>query len=213
MTIRVVSEPRCEPITLAEARRWLGMTDDNDTDQDAEIQVLIAALRRYAERFTGRRFVDVDLELVLDAWPGTRAIELPVGPLVAVDYVRYIDTDGALQTFYDVAGSPTVGADLLDIDDDSVPGRIQPAYGEQWPSIRGGDFGSVRIGFTAGYGTGGSPEDLSVVPAELKVWLRVRLATLFEHREAVITGTIVSEIPRSHNDALLDPLMLGRRIG
>jgi uncharacterized phiE125 gp8 family phage protein len=211
--IRVRNEPRVEPVTLAEARRWLGMTDDNDTDQDAEIQLLVKAFRRYAEKRTGRRFVDQDLELVLDCWPRTRAIELPVAPIVAIDYVRYINTSGALTSFYEGAGSPNVGQSLVDIDVQSQPGRIQPAFGESWPSIRGGDFNSIRIGFTAGYGTGGSPEDLSVIPEELKVWLRVRLATLFENREAIIIGTIVNDVPRSLHDALLDPLMLGRRIG
>jgi hypothetical protein len=62
-------------------------------------------------------------------------------------------------------------------------------------------------------GPAGSPQDLSVIPAELKLWLRVRLATLYENREALIVGTVVNEIPRDFNDALLDPLVLGRRIG
>lgn len=210
--IRILTEPRCEPITLAEARRWLGLTDDNDTDQDPDLLVIIAAMRRFAEKRTGRRFVDTDLELVLDRWPGSRAIEFPVAPILDVDYVRYLDTSGVLQTFYD-AGSPSVGAAMVDIDTQSQPGRIQPAWGQYWPSLRGGDFNAVRIGFSAGYGTGGSPEDLSVIPAELKLWVRARLATVWEHRETLIVGSVVNELPRSTYDALLDPLMLGRRIG
>jgi uncharacterized phiE125 gp8 family phage protein len=209
-TVLVLTEPTSEPITLAEARRWLNMTDDDDTEQDPEIELLIRAMRRYAEAYTGRRFCDTELELCLDYFP--RVIEFPVAPLIGVDYVRYIDTNGELQSFYD-AGSPTIGASLVDIDLRSRPGRIQPAYGEQWPTIRGGDFNPVRIGFTAGYGTGGSPEDLSVIPAELKVWMRQRLATLFENREAIIVGVSVNEIPRAMHDALLDSLVLGRRIG
>lgn len=208
--IHVIAEPRSEPVRLAEARSWLGMTDDNDTEQDAEIQLILKALRRYAEKFTGRRFCDVELELDLDCWPGY-VIELPVAPVVSLDYVRYIDTNGDEQTLYDITGSPQVGEADLRID---LRGRrIQPAYGDSWPLIRGGEFNAVQIGFTAGYGTGGSPEDLSVIPEELKLWLRIRMATLFEHREALIVGGQVAEIPRNHNDALLDPLMLGRRIG
>lgn len=208
--IRVRSEPRSEPVSLAELRAWLGMTDDNDTEQDGEMLVLLAAFRRYAEKYTGRRFVDTDLELLLDCWPG-HVLELPVAPIVAVDYIRYLDVNGALQTLYDVTGSPSVGEDLVQIDLEGR--RIQPAYGTAWPYLRGYDFSSVRVGFTAGYGTGGSPEDLSVIPAELKVWLRLRLATLFENRETIIVGTIVNNVPRDLNDALLDPLTLGRRIG
>lgn len=207
--IRVRSEPRSEPIRLAEARSWLGMTDGNDTAQDAEIWAILIALRRYAEKYTGRRFCDVDLELLLDCWPGY-VIELPVAPIVAVDYIKYLDTNGDLQTLYDVSGSPQVGVN--DVRIDLYNGRIQPAYAKAWPSLRGGDFNAVQIGFAAGYGTGGSPENLTVIPGELKLWLRIRMATLFEHREAIIAGAQVAEIPRSHNDALLDPLMLGRRI-
>lgn len=208
--IRVRTEPRVEPITLAEARSWLQMTDDNDTDQDAEIQLLIKAMRRHAEKMTGRRFVDVALELCLDRWP-CRVIELPVAPVVSIDYVRYLDLSGNLQTHYDGTGSPTIGADLVQID--TLGRRIQPSWGNVWPYLRGGDFNAVQIGFTAGYGTGGSPEDLSVIPDEIKVWTRARIATCFEMRETIIVGNLVNELPRSTYDALLDGLMLGGRIG
>lgn len=201
--IHVLEEPTLEPVTLAEGRRWLNMTDDDDTDQDPEILLVLKAMRRYAEKYTGRRFCDTELELLLDCWPGRR-FEIPVAPLLAVNYVKYLDTGGTLQT---------LDASKYEVDIKSVPGRIQPAYMETWPSLRGGDLNAVQIGFAAGYGTGGSPDDLSVIPEELKVWLRIRLATLFENREAIIVGTIVTDIPRSHNDALLDPLMLGRRFG
>lgn len=207
----VRSEPRAEPVTLAEARRWLGMTDDNDTDQDPEINLLVKAMRRFAERYTGRRFVDQDLELCLDCWPGSE-IELPTAPIVEISYVKYLDTNAELQTLYDVTVSPQIGEADVRIDT-KTRRRMQPAYGQAWPVLRGGDYNAVQIGFTAGYGTGGSPEDLSVVPEELKVWIRARIATLFEHREQIIVGNIVSELPRSLYDAMLDPLMLGRRIG
>jgi uncharacterized phiE125 gp8 family phage protein len=207
----VLNEPRSEPVYLSEARRWLGMTDANDTDQDPEIQILVKAMREFAEKYTGRRFVDTDLELNLDCWP-SRVIELPVAPVVDIDYIRYIDTSGALQTLY-LGGSPEVGADLVSIDLKSQPARISPAWALPWPSIRGGDFNSVRIGFTAGYGTGGSPENLAPIPAVLKLWMRARIATCFENREQIIVGNLVAEIPRSIYDAMLDPLVLGRRIG
>jgi uncharacterized phiE125 gp8 family phage protein len=211
MRLRVLTEPTSEPVTLAEARLWLGMTDDNDTEQDPEISLCLAAMRRYAEKKTGRRFCDVELELQLDCFP--RVIELPVAPLVSLDYLRYINLSGELTTLYDASGSPTVGAaGVLDLDSVSEPARIQPFYGTSWPSIRA-DFNPVRVGFTAGYGTGGSPENLAAVPAELKLWLRARLATVFENREQIVVGTSVAELPRSIYDALLDPLMLGRRIG
>lgn len=207
--IRVLSEPRSEPVLLSEARRWLGMTDDNDDDQDEEIQLLVAAMTKYAEEtITFRRFVDRELELNLDGW--SYEIELPTGPVVSVDYIDYLDTDGVLQRLYDGTGSPTIGAELVSID--TLGRRVKPAYGETWPTLRGGDYNAVRIGFTAGYGTDGSPPDLSVIPPQLKLWIRRRIATLYEHREEIIVGNIVAELPRDYRDAILDPLVLGRRI-
>lgn len=213
MRIVVLSAPLAEPVTLAEARSWLNMTDDNDTDQDAEILLLVAAMRKYAENYTGRAFVDRELELVLDCWPACRVIELPIAPLLAVNYIRYKDTDGVLQSLYDVEGSPTIGAaGVVEISTKSAPGRLQPAYGTQWPIIRAGDFDPIQIGFAAGYATGGSPADLSVIPPELKLWTKQRLATLYENRETIIIGTIVTPLPRALADAILDPLVLARRV-
>ena len=211
--IVVISEPRCEPIYLADARRWLGLTDDNDTDQDPEIWAILRALREYAEKRTGRRFVDQELELNLDCWPDW-IVELPVAPIVSIDYVRYLDTNGELQTFYDGTVSPTIGADQVWLDIKSQPGRLQPAYGGRWPILRGGDFNAVQIGFTAGYGTGGSPEDLSVIPKQLQLWLRYRLAGHFEQREPIVIGDRgqVNQVPESNLDALLSGLTLGRRV-
>jgi head-tail adaptor len=152
-------------------------------------------MREFAEKYTGRRFVDTDLELNLDCWPGHDRAPGRAGRRYRLRQIsRY---DGALQTLYDWSGSPQVGEDLVSIDLKSQPARIQPAWAASLADdLRGGDFNAVRIGFTAGYGTGGSPEDLAVIPAELKLWIRARLATLFENREAIIVGNIVAEIPR-----------------
>jgi hypothetical protein len=210
--VKVITEARSLPIYLSEARRWVGMTDDNDTDQDPELVLLVQALTKYAESRTGRRFVDQELEVLSDCWPA-RVMELPIAPVVSIDYLQYLDIDGALQTLYDATVSPTVGAADVRLDTDSTPPRIQPSWGGVWPNLRGDDFNAVRIGVTAGYGTGGSPENLAVIPPELKVWLKRRLATMFEHREEIIVGNLVSAVPPDLKaDRLLDPLMLGRRI-
>jgi uncharacterized phiE125 gp8 family phage protein len=148
----VVTPPRSEPVTLSELRRWLAMTDDNDTAQDPEIWAIAKAMRAYAEKYTGRRFVDTALELNLDYWE-SRVIQLPVAPVVSIDYVKYIDSSGTLQTLYDDTTSPTVGASAIAIDLKSQPARISPPWAGFWPTIRGGDFNAVQIGFTAGYGT------------------------------------------------------------
>jgi hypothetical protein len=86
---------------------------------------------------------------------------------------------------------------LYAVDDQSEPGLIAPAYGETWPATRN-EMNAVRVRFVAGYG---SKAD---VPEILKTWAKVRINTLYEHREAIITGTIVASIPRDFVDGLLD---------
>ena len=53
----------------------------------------------------------------------------------------------------------------------------------------------VTITYKAGYST---------VPSVIKAWMMNRVSTLFEHREAIITGTIVQELPKSVIDSILD---------
>jgi hypothetical protein len=164
---------------------------------------------RYAEKYTGRRFVDVALELNLDCWPG-RVIELPVAPIVSIDYVKYIDVAGTLQTLYDDTSSPTVGADRSR--SISSPAGAHPAALGASGRTCAAATSTPSDRLYRGLRDRRLAEDLSVIPAELKLWLRVRLATLYENREALIVGTVVNEIPRDFNDALLDPLMLkGKR--
>ena len=52
-----------------------------------------------------------------------------------------------------------------------------------------------------------SPAD---IPAGIKQWMLVYLGTLYEHREGVVAGTIVTPIPRGFVDGLLDPWRMYR---
>jgi hypothetical protein len=62
----------------------------------------------------------------------------------------------------------------------------------------------------AGYTPEGSPTDdagrRAAVPAVLKQWMKIRVAQWYEHREAIIVGTIVADLKRDFIDGLLDPL-------
>lgn len=195
MTTRVVTPPQYEPVTLAEAKEWCRYEGGND--QDLTFVRLIRAMRSYAENLTGRSFVPRTLELRLDCFPG-HVINLPYPPLLSVNHVSYLDTNGELQT---LAGSPS----QFQVDVHSEPGRIWPLYGESWPDIRY-DLNAVRIEYIAGYAGRG------LIPDELKIWMEARISTLFEQREQLITGTIVNDLPRAHADGILDVLVTADRI-
>lgn len=194
---RVITGPQYEPVTLAEARLWCRV-DDDDTSQDAVLMLLIGAMREYAENLTGRSFVQRTLETRMDYWPCDDVIELPFPPLVSVSYVEYLDGDGATQQ---LSGSPSA----FQVDTHRVPGRVWPLYGASWPTALS-DLDAVRIRYVAGYQT------FSALPRNLKLWMNARLATLYENREQIVIGTIVNELPRSFVDCLLDSLVVATRI-
>jgi len=198
MTIRVVTAPPAEPLTLTEAKAHLRV--DATTD-DTLITALIVVARQYAELLTGRAFVQRTLELLLPAFPlGREEIELPMPPLQSVTSITYIDGDGTTQT---------VAAADYQVDIYRAPGLVKPAYGDFWPTLTRGDFNSVAIRYVAGYTPSGSPAsdlDYAADPElhALKQWMKIRIATMYEYREAIIVGTIVAELKRDFIDGLLD---------
>jgi uncharacterized phiE125 gp8 family phage protein len=197
MTIREITAPSVEPVSLAEANLHLR---EDGTDQDTLIQALIKGARQYAEAYTGRAFVARTFELTLPAFPAGGEIEVPRPPLIAVESVKYIDTAGALQT---------VAAADYQVDTYRAPGLVKPAYGATWPATRSGDYNAVQVRFQAGYAEIGSPsgeDPANGVPELVRQWILVRVAQLYEHREAVVTGTMLTAMPRDFVDGLLDQL-------
>ena len=135
--------------------------------------------------------------LITQTWRSTHAewpddIALPRPPLVSVQTVTYLDADGVRQT---LAGSSYL------VITDSLVGNILPAYGASWPTARA-EPGSIRIDYTAGYG------NAAAVPQALKVWMLLVIGTWYSQREAIVTGTIVNEIPRGFWEGLLDPYLI-----
>lgn len=132
--------PATEPVSRAEAKRWLRI-DDDVTDHDDEIDQLVSEARARAERVTGRALVTQTWKLRLDRFPcydGAVFVNLP--PLASVSSITYVDTDGATQT---------LSAALYQVDAYSQPGRIAPAYDESWPDTRE-QLNAVTITFVAG---------------------------------------------------------------
>lgn len=202
MTVRTITEPSVEPVTVAEAKEWLRIeSGDTTAAQDALLALLVKAMRAYAENLTGRAFVQRTLELTLPEFP-CGEIELPFPPLVSVTHVKYTDIGGELQT---------VDAVDYEVDAYGEPGRVQPAWLSSWPATRG-VFNAVQVRYVAGYAPTGSPtDDAENVPAAVKLWMHARLATLWRDREQLI-GANRQAIPRAFADGLLDALVLGSRV-
>lgn len=181
---KLITAPAVDPVTLVEAREHCRYVE---ADQDALFRRLIRAATAEAENITGRALIEQTWEIGLRDWPRD-GIELSRPPLVAVESVTYTDTAGATQTMPSAEYTvDTYGAAAV----------ILPAYGVTWPSVRD-QANAIRVRYRAGYGTGPG-----AVPEPIRAWILIRVAQLFEHREQVITGTIIQPVP--FVDGLLDP--------
>lgn len=198
--IRVVVPPAAYPCTLTEAKEWARI-GSGDSSQDRALYVMIAAATARAEHLTGRSFVERTLELSLDEFAAP--IELPNGPILEVDSIKYTDSNRTEQT-----------VPVADYEVDTVNGLIQTAYGAYWPSL-GYGFNPIRIQYKAGYRPSASPPvltDNSYLPDELRAWLAARVSTWYDNRGHIVIGATMADMPRDYVDGLLDSLVLGSRL-
>ena len=201
MPMQLITPPAGEPISLAEAKLHLRVDFDDD---DSLIQVLISAARQATETLTNRQLVTARWRMVLDSFPGPslmgvpagqtftlpgHAVLLPKSPVASVVEIRYLDMAGAWQVM--PAANYTV---------DSVcePARITPVFGQIWP-IALPQIGAVSVIFDAGYG------NASAVPEGIKTWIKLRVGSLYVHREEVASMTRGRIDPLPFIDGLLDP--------
>lgn len=204
MPIQLITPPAQEPVSLAEAKAHLRVDFDED---DALIASLLVAARQAAEALTHRQLVAARWRLVLDSFPGPslmgstgvlagqpftlpgHAILIPKSPVLSIAEIRYLDMAGASQ----VMPAAHYTADLA-----CEPARITPVFGQIWP-IALPQIGAVAVTFDAGYGP---PE---AVPEGIKSWIKLRLGSLYAHREEVAALTRGRIDPLPFIDGLLDP--------
>lgn len=185
----LITPPAEEPFGIEEAKLHLRVDGMDEYDL---ILSLITAARRIAEARTGRALLPQTWRLALPCFPdGNKPILLPRPPCTAVTAVTYLDANGA---------SVLLDHSAYVLVQGGVQARLVPAYNTVWPTTRVFD-GAVSVAFTCGYAT---PED---VPADIKAWMKVTLATLYDNRDAVLRGLdgTASFLPRGFVDALLDP--------
>src|SRR3546814_5981223 len=130
-----------EPVSLAEAKAHLRVTDDDPYISD--LSTYIMAARKHVEQLLNASIVIQTRTLELDAFPADGRISLPYGPVTGVTTIAYTDADGNAAT----VDSHTRSKDV-----------VTPAYGETWPVTRD-QIGAVTITYTAGMMTG-SPATL-----------------------------------------------------
>ena len=201
MPIQLVTPPTEEPVSLLEAKLHLRVDFDED---DMLIASLITAARQAAETLTGRQLTTARWKQVLDCFPGPSLMGVPAGqtftlpghaillakaPVQSVVSINYLDMGSVNQTMPALTYTVDVACE---------PARITPVFGQIWP-ICLPQIGAVSVTFDAGYGTA------SQVPEGIKSWIKLRLGSLYAHREevAALSRGRIESLP--FVDGLLDP--------
>lgn len=189
MTVRhtLQTPPATEPVSVDTAKAHLRWTHSTE---DALLASYIAGARSFLENWTRRAFISQVWRTYLDRWPDARgefaqanglAIHLARGPLISVDSVTYTDTAGASQV---------LAPSLYDVESGAMPPRIWPAYDATWPSVREG-VNSIVVEYTVGHASAAA--FVAAEPALTGAMLLL-IGHYASNREAVVTGTITSEL-------------------
>jgi len=205
MPLRLITAPATEPVTLADVSahvRW------DVSAESTAINLFIQALRERAEAETHRALITQTWELSMDKFPVPQIfgytgldpiypakfrgeIILPKPNLLSIVSITYVDVNGALQTL-----DPAT----YTMDNAEEPGMVVPAYGCAWPGCRG-DINGVKIRYTCGYGPASSD-----VPAAIRTWMLMNIASIYENRESTVVGARATMVELTTIcDALLMP--------
>ena len=158
-------------VSLQEAKLHLRV---DFTDDDFLIDTLVRTATSVIENRIGGCIQQQSIDLLLDKFP--TVVEFGMAPIVSVTSVQYITGD-----VLTVWASSNYEVDLK-------LGRLRPVSTSAWPE-RDDVFNAVQIRFVAGYASE------ALIPKELTTAVLLLVGHYYANREAVITGTIASELP------------------
>ena len=160
-SLKRISEPAVEPVTVAEAKNHLRLLLNDD---DSQIANAIISARQSVERDTGKSLITQTWRLRLDMWPKD-GITLHHAPVQSVSSITYVNDAGSTTTWL---------SSEYDVLSDGVPAHIQPAWNFDWPEVRG-DYKGITVTYVTGYGDTGSS-----VPYELRSAVLLRTEMLYD---------------------------------
>lgn len=180
----VTVKPDGHPLSVFEAKRQLRI-EPEDTEQDDHIAALCAAAHRKVERELGYPIIQQTRATHMSCFP-RGAIWLGGGADPSIVSITYIDTSGAGQTL-----PPTE----YRLDAVSAIAQVFPAPLKTWPATIWTP-GAVIVEWQAGWTTPGD------VPEDLIHAMKLLVGHWDQNREAVVTGTISSELQIALGDLI-----------
>lgn len=191
MTLILKTAPLIPLFTLDQIKNHLCLTDDF-AESDASITDMGDAVTDYLDGnagVLGRGLITQTYTMIINFFPDV--IKVPLPPLQTVDEIRYLDTAGVQQilaaSVYRVVYAGAVNRRAI----------ITIANDQSWPSIDN-QIGAVEIDFTCGYG-----DSWNDIPPNTRQLALLLLGSLFETREAEITGTSFDDNPAAKRAIVL----------
>lgn len=184
MILKLVTPATTYPVSLAEVKNHLRLPSTYESE-DERLQFFIKAAVKYAEDKTNRQLLTATWRADFDKF--TDPLVINKCPVIAVSTLKYYNDSGTLTT---------LTSTNYNVDTDSEPWRIEPAYGYSWPSARA-IFNAVQVTFTAGYSS------VSTVPANIKAGIMLIIGDLWRNRENVVIGRSISRIPVGADELFL----------
>lgn len=178
-SLKRVTAPAVEPVTLAEAKAHLRV---DDTNSDTEITAMIRAAREWVEEYLDRSLVHTQWRATYDTFPWE--FELPRPPMASSGTTTAVTVTYTLET----GSTATLDATTYRVDRDDTPGVIRTVYSGTWPGHLV-DANAVTVTWWGGYGA-----DSTTVPQAVRSAMLMLISHFFEFRNAMLTGTISKEI-------------------
>ena len=160
------------PVEDFKAHLRLGRGFTGDTVQDAVLESFLRAAMAAVEARTGKVTITRAFTWTLPRWTEPREQPLPLAPVTAITEVALIDADGAEEVV-----DPLRYRLEKDAHFPALAGR---SAGLPWPP----SDGSIRVRFTAGYGSAWSD-----MPPDLAQAVMLLASHYYENREATALGS------------------------
>lgn len=173
-----VSNPTQYPVTLAEIKRHLRVTTDDD---DSLLTDYIASATEYCEDQVpgARSFMSQTWDWKIHFFPGD-SFEVPRPPLQSLTHIKYYATNSS-------TGTTTLSSTnyLVHIPT-NMPGQIElhPEVGA-WPSVAD-RADAVQVRLISGW---------TIAPNQVKQAVKLLVGHWYSNREDVLVGTISAPIP------------------
>ena len=204
----VIAAPTQPAMSVEYARRHIRAIGHQD---DVMIASWIGAATSWFDEQTSRQLITSTREVWMDTFPmdyyglavgpglglglwgfgaGLR-IELPHPPLQQVLSIKYIDSNGVLQSVSD-GGSPDLP--LYQFKAPAGPyarrGWVEPLPATSWPIVQWQNSGAVRIQYTCGYG-----DDMTTIPDLILGVIAYLVGNFDQYRTSIAFRTGFGDFP------------------